>query len=233
MVAGEGVGGESALLSWLVLRPPAGVHVVSFFVTARFAGQSDREAFIDVVMEQLAALLGRSVPAHLAGATRAAHLLALLDDAATVCREQGSRLVLVVDGLDEALGVTAGPDAYSIAALLPARPPAGMRVIVAGRLAPPLPGDMPDRHPLREPAAVRLLEPSRDAEVIRDAASTWSRRPTEVPVSVAGPSRGKSMSGITAPTITAGTTALPASFESRPRPKGRSVSSGRTRWSGS
>ncbi|NXY97750.1 hypothetical protein HYE82_25915, partial [Streptomyces sp. BR123] len=112
--------GKSALLSWFVLHPPEGVHVVSFFVTARFAGQSDREAFIDVVMEQLAALLGRPVPPHLTGATRAAHLLALLDDAATACREQGSRLVLVVDGLDEDLGVTTGPDAYSIAALLPA-----------------------------------------------------------------------------------------------------------------
>ncbi|SDN40017.1 hypothetical protein [Streptomyces wuyuanensis] len=168
--------GKSALLSWFVLHPPAGVHVVSFFVTARFAGQSDRDAFIDVVMEQLAALLGRPVPAHLTGATRAAHLLALLDDAATVCREQGSRLVLVVDGLDEDLGVTAGPDAYSIAALLPAHPPAGMRVIVAGRLAPPLPGDVPDHHPLREPAAVRLLEPSRDAAVIRDAAARELKR---------------------------------------------------------
>ncbi|NEC68881.1 hypothetical protein [Streptomyces sp. SID9727] len=168
--------GKSALLSWFVLHPPAGVHVVSFFVTARFAGQSDREAFIDVVMEQLAALLGRRVPAHLTDATRAAHLLALLDSAATACREQGSRLVLVVDGLDEDLGVTTGPDAYSIAALLPARPPAGMRVIVAGRLAPPLPGDVPGHHPLRESDAVRLLEPSPDAEVIRDAAKRELKR---------------------------------------------------------
>ncbi|MET9437572.1 hypothetical protein [Streptomyces sp. NPDC006551] len=168
--------GKSALLSWFVLHPPEGVRVVSFFVTARFAGQSDREAFIDVVMEQLAALLGRPVPAHLTGATRAAHLFALLEDAATVCQEQGLRLVLVVDGLDEDLGVTTGPDAYSIAALLPARPPAGMRIIVAGRLAPPLPGDVPDHHPLREPAVVRLLEPSGHAEVIRHAAEQELKR---------------------------------------------------------
>ncbi|MEU0272229.1 hypothetical protein [Streptomyces sp. NPDC006307] len=127
-------------------------------------------------MEQLAALLGRPVPAHLTGATRAAHLLALLDDAATVCQEKGSRLVLVVDGLDEDLGVTTGPDAYSIAALLPAHPRAGMRIIVAGRLAPPLPSDVPDHHPLREPGAVRLLEPSGFAEVIRHAAEQELKR---------------------------------------------------------
>ncbi|MFE1411203.1 hypothetical protein ACFW6F_10405 [Streptomyces sp. NPDC058746] len=162
--------GKSALLSWFVLHPPEGVRVVSFFITARYSGQSDREAFIDVVMEQLAELLGRPVPAHLTGATRAAHLLALLDDAATACQERGTRLVLVVDGLDEDLGVTVGPDAYSIAALLPARLPAGMRVIVSGRLAPPLPSDVPDHHPLRELETVRLLTPSEHAEVLRHAA---------------------------------------------------------------
>ena len=44
--------------------------------------------------------------------------------------------MLVVDGLDEDRGVTTGPDAHSIAGLLPADPPAGMRVIVAGRPEP-------------------------------------------------------------------------------------------------
>ena len=43
--------GKSALLSTFVLHPPAGVRVVSFFVTARFAGQSDRTAFLEVVLE--------------------------------------------------------------------------------------------------------------------------------------------------------------------------------------
>ena len=51
-------------------------------------------------------------------------------------QQAGGRLVLVVDGLDEDRGVTTGPDAHSIAGLLPADPPAGMRVIVAGRPEP-------------------------------------------------------------------------------------------------
>lgn len=35
------MGGEPALLLWFALHPPAGVDVVSFFITSRFAGQSD------------------------------------------------------------------------------------------------------------------------------------------------------------------------------------------------
>ena len=75
----------------------------------------------------------------------------------TQAAEKCQRLVLVVDGLDEDRGVTTGPDAYSIAALLPARPPAGLRVIVAGRPDPPVPADVPDDHPLRDPGIVRVL----------------------------------------------------------------------------
>src|SRR5215475_13989053 len=69
--------GKSALLSWFVLNPPAGVRLVSFFITARFADQSDRTAFIDVVLEQLAELLSMAVPS-VTEATREAHLLGYL-----------------------------------------------------------------------------------------------------------------------------------------------------------
>ncbi|MDQ3765109.1 MAG: serine protease [Actinomycetota bacterium] len=52
--------GKSALMSWFVLHPPAGVDVVSFFVTARLAGQSDSNACTDALIEQLAALVAES-----------------------------------------------------------------------------------------------------------------------------------------------------------------------------
>lgn len=58
--------GKSALMAWFVLHPPAGVRVVSFFVTARFAGQNDRTAFLDVVLEQLAEVAGQPMPDPLA-----------------------------------------------------------------------------------------------------------------------------------------------------------------------
>lgn len=152
--------GKSALLAWFVLHPPAGVRVVSFFVTARYPGQSDRVAFTDVLMEQLAELLNQPAPAYLTDATRDAHLLAMLAEAASACAGRGERLVLVVDGLDEDSGVTAGPDMYSIAALLPQEPQGGMRIVVAGRPNPPLPDDVPTSHPLRDPGIIRPLASS-------------------------------------------------------------------------
>lgn len=50
--------GKSALMSTFVLNPPAGVRIVSFFVTARSVGDDTADAFLDVVQEQLAEILG-------------------------------------------------------------------------------------------------------------------------------------------------------------------------------
>lgn len=163
----EAWSGKSALMSWFVLHPPAGVRIVSFFVTARLASQNDRAAFIDNLMEQLLDLLGRRRP-FLTEPNREAHLLGLLHDAAVACRARGEQFVLVVDGLDEDRGVHAGIDWHSIAELLPAQLPAGMRVIVASRPDPPIP--VTDDHPLhphRAEAIVRTLVPSRHARARR------------------------------------------------------------------
>ncbi|MEV7009682.1 hypothetical protein [Streptosporangium sp. NPDC051022] len=168
--------GKSALLSWFVLNPPPGVRVVSFFITARFAGQSDRGAFVDAVLEQLAEVVGESLPTFLTDALKEAHLLDLFERAARICRAEGGSLALVVDGLDEDRGVVVGPEAYSIAALLPSDLPEGARVIVAGRPHPPVPSDVPDDHPLRDPRIVRPLRKSRDAQVIRADAERELKR---------------------------------------------------------
>ncbi|WP_433124983.1 hypothetical protein ACQPWW_21310 [Micromonospora sp. CA-240977] len=159
--------GKSALTSWFVLHPPAEVDIVSFFVTARFAGQSDRVAFTEVVIEQLAELLDEPMPSQLTDATRDQCFLDMLGRASESRRAAGRRLILLVDGLDEDRGVVTGPDAYSIAALLPAAPQAGLRIIVAGRPNPPIPGDVPDGHPLRDQSMVRALAPSPAATVVR------------------------------------------------------------------
>jgi hypothetical protein len=92
------------------------VQVVAFFITARLAAQDTRQAFTEVVMEQLAGLLGQDLPS-LTAATRDAHLLGMLKQAAQICIVRGERLILVVDGLDEDRGGTTGRDAYNIAAL--------------------------------------------------------------------------------------------------------------------
>ncbi|MGW4158383.1 hypothetical protein [Streptomyces sp. NPDC004788] len=155
--------GKTALLSWFALNPPAGVRIVPFFVTARWSGQNDVVAFVDVVVEQLAELAGEPLPARFPDATRESHLLHLYRVATRACAARGERLVLLVDGLDEDRGVTTGPDSYSIAALLP--PDA--HAVVSGRLNPPLPPDVPPDHPLRDPAVVRILEPSPVARAIQ------------------------------------------------------------------
>ncbi|SEB90442.1 hypothetical protein [Streptomyces sp. TLI_105] len=172
----EAWAGKSALLSTFVLDPPPGVRVLSFFVTARWAGQADSKAFTEVVLEQALELMGEPMPMLLTDATREAHLLGAFERAADLCRRRGERLVLVVDGLDEDRGVTTGPDAHSIAAILPADPPSGLRVIVAGRPHPPIPVDVPDDHPLRRPEIVRTLTASPHAEVVRQDAERELKR---------------------------------------------------------
>ncbi|MEU3746573.1 MULTISPECIES: hypothetical protein [Streptomyces] len=168
----EAWAGKTALLSWFALNPPPGVRIVPFFVTARLGAQNDVTAYVDVVLEQLAELAGEGPPALLTAATREAHLLRLYAAAAESCAARGERLVLLVDGLDEDRGVTTGPDARSIAALLPY----GLPVIVSGRLNPPLPVDVPEDHPLRAPEAVRILAPSPRARTIRAEAERELKR---------------------------------------------------------
>ncbi|MFF7437879.1 hypothetical protein [Streptomyces sp. NPDC008122] len=162
----EAWAGKTALMASLALDPPPGVRIVPFFITARLGAQNDVVAYVDVVLEQLAELAGEGLPALLTAATREAHLLRLYRSAAGACAARGERLVLLVDGLDEDRGVTTGPDAHSIAALLPYDLP----VVVAGRLNPPLPADVPEDHPLRDPAIVRVLAPSPKARAIRTEA---------------------------------------------------------------
>jgi tetratricopeptide (TPR) repeat protein len=165
--------GKTSVMLWFVLHPPEGVRVASFIITSRMTAQNDSSAFAKNLLEQLLVIAQQSPPPMLDPATIDGHLLRLFDDASRVCRERGEKLVIVVDGLDEDRGVTTGPDAHSIAALLPVVPPSGMRVIVAGRPRPGIPGDVPEQHPLRNPDCVRVLAPSphartREQELTRE-----------------------------------------------------------------
>ncbi|MFJ8979920.1 hypothetical protein [Streptomyces sp. NPDC102282] len=158
--------GKSALLAHFVLHPPPGVDIVSFFVTSRMAAQNDASAFCEVIQRQAYALLGEAEPLS-TPATRDEQMLLALDRAAQWCEARGRRLVLVVDGLDEDRGVNAGSDGHSIAALLPRVPSHGMRIVVAGRPHPPVPGDVHAHHPLRSTRIDHQLEPSAHARAVR------------------------------------------------------------------
>jgi tetratricopeptide (TPR) repeat protein len=158
--------GKSALLAHFVLHPPPGVDVVSFFITSRMAAQNDAAAFCEVVQRQVYALLGEEEPL-ITPATRDEQMLLALHRAAQECAARGRRLVLVVDGLDEDRGVIAGADGHSIAALLPRVPTHGLRIVVAARPHPPVPGDVPADHPLRTTRIDHRLEPSPHARAAR------------------------------------------------------------------
>jgi Trypsin-like peptidase domain len=149
--------GKSALMSWLVLYPPTGVDVVSFFVTGRLSGESDSAAFTAALIEQLTALAGESPAGLLTRPGQHGQLLALLKTVAGRSQQAHRRLLLVVDGLDEDTSTRAGRP--SIASLLPRRPPPEVRVLVASRPHPPLPDDVPGDHPLRN-VLPRPLAPS-------------------------------------------------------------------------
>lgn len=98
--------------STFVLRSPAEVaervRIVSFFVTARLPAQDTRDACVRVLLEQLADLTGRELPATLPEATREAHLLGCLSTTllpAPSRRSWGSRSHLrrprkTLDGLE-------------------------------------------------------------------------------------------------------------------------------------
>jgi hypothetical protein len=178
---GEAWAGKTALLSTFVLNPPPAVRehveIVSFFITGLQASQDTRDTFTRVLLLQLAQLTGQALPDEAsAEGIQEDLLLDLLDQAARACQESGKRLVLVVDGLDEDQGVTGAVHGHSIAALLPADPPYGMRVIVAGRPNPPVPKDVPGWHPLKDPAIVRPLPAFEGARDRIQLPSEWELR---------------------------------------------------------
>ena len=142
--------GKSALASWFVTHPPAGVDVVSFFVTGRLAGQADSDAFLDAMIDQLNALSPVGLQSPPVAGARVGTWLRLLADAAAQAEERARRLVVVVDGLDEdEAGASPPRGRPSIASLLPRRPPPGVRFLITSRPGPGVPDDVPPGHPLR------------------------------------------------------------------------------------
>ncbi|WP_030543227.1 trypsin-like peptidase domain-containing protein [Streptomyces albus] len=159
--------GKTALAAWFALHPPRGVVPVWFFITARFAGQSDSGAFTEALVHQLAAIAGRAPSAHALPMARDGERRLLLEEAARRVARDGGTLLLVVDGLDEDQAARPGGTGPSIASLLPPRLPPQVRVLVTSRPNPGLPHDVSGGHPLRDPAVVT---PLRTAEAARHTA---------------------------------------------------------------
>ncbi|GEC10409.1 hypothetical protein SSP24_80640 [Streptomyces spinoverrucosus] len=141
--------GKTALAAWFALHPPRGVVPVWFFITARYASQSDSDAYTAAVIDQLATLAGRAPATTGSPTARDGERRLLLRQAAEQVARDGGTLLLVVDGLDEDQSLTPGGSGTSIASLLPERPPPNVRVLVTSRTSPGLSADVPGGHPLR------------------------------------------------------------------------------------
>ena len=132
--------GKSALAAWLVLHPPPGITVASFFITSRWAGQADSDAYTTELIQQLAAICGLPEPSANTPASREKARRYLLSAAIERCAERGEHLLLVIDGLDEDQAARSGQASLpSIASLLPLHPPPALRVLVTSRLHPGIP----------------------------------------------------------------------------------------------
>lgn len=161
--------GKTALMSRFVADSPPGLDVVSFFVTGRLLHQSDCDAFVDAMCDQLAALVGEPAPAR--GPAYGRFRL-LLRDATARARELGRRLVLVVDGLDEDTGRERHRP--SIASLLPPDAPPELRVLVTSRPGF-LPDDLDGEHPLRSCPVRRLTASPHAKDIERRARADLDR----------------------------------------------------------
>jgi tetratricopeptide (TPR) repeat protein len=156
--------GKTALMAWFALHPPPKVEVVSFFVAGGLAGESDSEAFLEALAEQLTVLAGRPLGTPVTTVARRGRLLELITAASERGRSAGRRLLLLVDGLDEDTGPAMRK--ASIASLLPRRPIAGVHVLVTSRSGRDLPLDVPADHPLRQcvPRSIDSAEEARHDE---------------------------------------------------------------------
>ncbi|MFG2863604.1 hypothetical protein [Streptomyces sioyaensis] len=184
--------GKTTLMAHFVLehlpRIDASVDVLAFFIARRQAGQSDRTAFLMAMQRQLREYLDeRELEILTVG-----QFLDSLERAGEQAGRTGRRLLLVVDGLDEDTGPASAVDGYSIAALLPRTPPSGVRVIVAGRPNPPVPADVPDRHPLRDQSIDHVLGVSQAARATQVDAERDLR------ALINGDSAGRQIVGLTA-----------------------------------
>jgi len=164
-VQGPPFAGKTALLAWFALHPPEGIDVAACFLR-RTTGQANADYAVDVLTRQLAHIAQRpdyrSAP-HLV--QQVGDFTDYLEDAAAACRQQGRRLLVLVDGLDEDQTVEPGlavarwlPDAETL--------PENAWLLVASRDGVHVP--LPDGHPLG--ASTQLLTPSLAASEIEGLA---------------------------------------------------------------
>ncbi|WP_433292636.1 hypothetical protein ACQP2F_28525 [Actinoplanes sp. CA-030573] len=165
---GEPWSGKTALLATFVLKPPAGVDMLHFFIRAGQSYWNDSTAFELTLHSQLTTYLETTASGvrdpSLLHLERAELLRRALDQA----QANGRRMVLVVDGIDEDQSRNRASLLPSILTLLPAEPHPALRVVLAGRHQLDLPVDVID-HPALTCRVRRLSGSARAARLYREA----------------------------------------------------------------
>ncbi|MFG2905238.1 hypothetical protein ACGF13_09270 [Kitasatospora sp. NPDC048286] len=147
--------GKTALLIYYAGQPPEDTDVLLCSLDEEHR-TVPRIELIDSLRQHLQVAEPRRKTSDEAEFTR------LLAKAARRSRQQKRQFVLMVDGLDQDVawptaGTPGGTGVASLAALLPADPPANVRIIVSSRRSGPLPADIPEGHPLRLRECLRPL----------------------------------------------------------------------------
>ncbi|MCI0140663.1 trypsin-like peptidase domain-containing protein [Arthrobacter bambusae] len=175
---GDEWAGKSALLATFVAEPPANSDIVSFFINGNDAHARTADDYLISLTNQLEAYLegpDQAVNVTVPGAA-AGRYFDLLDRAAAVAHDNGRRLVLAVDALDEDDAFAPRPaSGTSITELLPRNIP-DLHVIVTTRpYEHVMKSARDERHPLRATMPVQLSR-SQHASDIRDEAAREIRR---------------------------------------------------------
>jgi hypothetical protein len=127
LIAGPAGRGKSALLvrlSQKLLADSANTHIISFPVSIRFRTNLASVVF-PALAAQLAAFHGEELPAS--PDTPADVWRAIVTDYLARPLPEGQRLLVIIDGIDEAIDWEIGPD------LIPFTLPAGTRIILSAR----------------------------------------------------------------------------------------------------
>jgi hypothetical protein len=151
--------GKTALSAQFALEPPSGVRVVAFFISGRIGDQNRLEACLGYLAAQLQAITDEDEPAP-GPWEREQRLPDLLVRARKRLAAQGMRLVLLIDGLDEA--ETTG--ARGIASFLGRLPQSPGGLIVTSRRHPTT--GTAGTNPALHSAEQKELAPSPHAEVL-------------------------------------------------------------------
>jgi hypothetical protein len=147
--------GKTTLMADLVERHPRAIEVAAFFIIGRDDSLNGRASFLTHIIPQLASIAGRpTIDLSLSDPlVRMGQFHNLLREAARACLAHGTRMLLLVDGLDEDR-----LDGGSIAAAIPAALPEGLNVLVTSRNNPPL--HVPYGHPLSSDLYGQVLKTS-------------------------------------------------------------------------